>query len=217
MREMSHKTVEIVYCASNLLVSKRESLLQWALCLALAATGCVPALAQKNEIGVVLGGYVPIGSTFDVSPGVALEGSFAHRLIGVPMASVYAELPVAAGFRVGSKTPIGQVISASNYSALFIAPGLKLKLAPSFPVSPWFAVGVGYARFHSGSTSLMPNTSENKLVADVGGGIDMKIAPFVSLRGEVRDFHTTSANALLTAIGVTGHNIVAGGGLVLRF
>ncbi len=196
---------------------RRKSLLKWTLCVALAAGCCVPAQAQKNEIGVVVGGYVPIGSTFDISPGVALEGSFAHRLIGVPLASVYAELPVAAGFRVGGNTRVGDIVSTSNYSALFITPGLKLKLAPSFPVSPWLAVGVGYARFHSGSTSLTPNTTESKFVADVGGGIDMKIAPFVSLRGEVRDFHTTSANALLTAVGVTGHNLMAAGGLVVRF
>jgi opacity protein-like surface antigen len=179
--------------------------------------GCLPARAQKNEIGVIVGGYVPIGTTLDVTPGVALEGSFAHRLFSVPLASLYAELPVAGGFRIGGSKTLGQTFSPGNYSALFITPGVKLKLAPEFPFSPYLVAGVGYARYHtSGVLGAGTGTSENKVVVDVGGGMDMKIAPFVSLRGEVRDFHSTSPG-LLSIIGVSDHNIVAGGGLVLRF
>jgi opacity protein-like surface antigen len=174
--------------------------------------------AQKHEIGVVFGGYVPIGSTTDVSPGLAVEGSYSHRLISVPFVAAYLDLPVAAGFRIGGNKTLSQTLSASNYSARFIAPGLKLKLAPSFPFSPYFVAGVGYARFHTTNTTLgtLAGDTANKAVVDVGGGVDMKIAPFVSLRGEVRDFHSATPN-VLSLIGVSGHNIVAGGGVVLRF
>ncbi len=167
------------------------------------------AFAQKNEIGVLAGGYAPLGSTLDIGPGVAVEGVVSHRLAAIPLLAAYVELPVVVGFHLqGTAT-----FSGTNYSALFVTPGLKLKLAPGFPVSPYLAVGGGYARFHGSSAGI--STTDNKGVVDFGGGLDMKVLPFISLRGEVRDFH--SGSALLGLGGLGGHNLVGVGGVVLRF
>ncbi len=171
----------------------------------------VCAIAQKNELGVLVGGYVPIGSSLDFSPGIAVEGAFAHRLVSIPLVALYGELPVVVGFNVGAANPF----TSQNYSSLFITPGLKVKLAPSFPVSPYLAVGVGYGRFHA-SNPLTGSATDNHAVVDIGGGLDLKVLPYISLRGEVRDFESGSTT-LLGLVGISGHNLVGAGGLVLRF
>ncbi len=52
---------------------------------------------------------------------------------------------------------------------------------------------------------------------DFGGGADVRFWRFIALRGEIRDFFTGSP--AYNALSITGgqHNVVAGGGFVLRF
>jgi hypothetical protein len=168
------------------------------------------AAAQKNEVGALVGGYLPIGSALSTSPGVSVEGVIAHRLASIPLVGVYVELPVVVGVNVGAKN----LLASASYSSLFITPGVKLKLTPKFPVSPYLVVGGGYARFHAGSSSGQTTSSGGAV--DIGGGLDAKVLPRISLRGEVRDFHGGSLT-LLNVSGITGHNLVALGGVALRF
>jgi hypothetical protein len=179
--------------------------------------GCsVTAAAQKNELALTVGGYYPIHAKLDVSPAPVVEGSIARRLLAVPLASVYAELPVAKTFDAG-------VGSKGNYTALFVAPGLKLKVAPGFPVSPWVALGGGVAHFRANS-ALAGTTSgqtSNSSVVDFGAGVDMKVAPFVSVRAQARDYYSENLrSAIASPLRIESgrqHNIVASAGLVLRF
>jgi hypothetical protein len=175
------------------------------------------ASAQKNELALTVGGYFPAHATLDVNAAPVIEGSFAHRIYSVPMAALYVELPVAKTFDADIAS------THSNYSALFVAPGLKLKLAPSFPVSPWVAVGGGVAHF-SANAALAGVTSgktSNSGVVDFGSGVDMKVAPFISVRGQVRDYYSSSLKSAFSLQLPTAsdrqHNIVVSGGLVLRF
>ncbi|MFB3917697.1 MAG: outer membrane protein [Terriglobales bacterium] len=187
--------------------------------LVLLMLGPQSAVAQRNEVAVLLGGYVPIGNTLDVSPAVALQGAFAHRIASVPLAAVYLELPVTVGFNVSASGASGGIFSAANYSALFITPGFKLKIAPDFFVSPFFVLGAGYARYHTDNaflTTLHGGDTSNKAVYDFGGGMDIKVIPHVSVRGEVRDYRSASPD-ILSLLGIGGHNIVGAGGLVLQF
>jgi hypothetical protein len=181
------------------------------LVMAIAMAVALSARAQKIEAGVLGGGYIPLGSTFDFSPGFAVQGVFAYRLFSVPFVGIYAELPVVAGFSLTARS----ALSSADYSSLFVTPGLKLKLVPGFLLSPYFVVGGGYARFHTNNAATGNSTSNNGAV-DIGGGLDIKVFPFVSLRGEVRDFHTSSPT-LLGLTGITGHNLVGAGGVVVRF
>ena len=169
---------------------------------------CAPLsiFAQKNELSVLAGGYVPINGTPDISSGPAIEGAVAHRLASVPLVSVYAELPVVVGWSLTATT----TLTSTNYSSLFITPGIKLKVTPPvFPLSPYVMVGVGLAHYHA------TNSSSNNAVVDLGGGLDMKVFPHISLRGEVRDFHSSDFS-LLGVSGIAGHNLVVAGGIVLR-
>lgn len=176
----------------------------------------LPALAQKNELAIGAGGYFPVNLT-GVSNAAAIEGSYARRIASVPFLSAYIEVPVVGTLNADVRT-FGLTSSAS-YSALFVAPGLRVKFAPGFPLSPWLAAGGGLAHYsaNSGLRLLSGKDTTNTGVFDVGGGLDMKVAPYISLRGEVRDFYSGGLGFNVANFNDRQHNIVVTGGLVLRF
>lgn len=173
----------------------------------------ISATAQSNELAVTAGGYFPFNTSFSADTSFAVGGSFAHRVAGVPLVSLYVELPVYASFN--STATLKTVTSPANakYSALFITPGVKLKLAPEFPVSPYAVFGGGLA--HYSKTNTGTNDS-NASTFDIGGGLDFKVAPFLSLRGEVRDFYSGNAH-IFQNVDERQHQVMATAGLVLRF
>ncbi|MDT8069157.1 MAG: hypothetical protein ROO76_13410 [Terriglobia bacterium] len=188
---------------------RKPCLLIGATCLFLSLS----ALAQSNELAVTAGGQFPNNSDFNSGASWAVGGNFAHRIIGVPFISLYWEVPV-----VGAPQSVMKLPFRTTYSSLFITPGLKVKFAPGFPISPWLAGGVGVARYHSSANDTQSDQTSTKPVFDVGGGLDWKIAPFVSARAEVRDFYSGLPDLGL-ANGLSGrqHNVVPQVGLVLRF
>jgi Outer membrane protein beta-barrel domain len=172
----------------------------------------VLASAQAHELAITAGGQFPSNNLFDSGTSFAVGANYAGRIVHFPLAALYFEVPVVVGPKSVTRLP-----SRSNYSSLFITPGLKLKLAPEFPLSPYVAAGIGYARFHQDANASVSSQSVNTEVYDFGGGLDLKIAPFVSLRGEVRDFYSGFPD--FNSLSNTGrqHNLVAQAGLVLRF
>ncbi len=161
-----------------------RKLLLVVLCVAFAGS----AWAQKNDVALTGGGYFEVTNPLNLGAAWALEGSYARRFAGVPLLSFSWELPVAGSS--GSSIPtISGLNIATSYSSLFVTPGLRVRLAPSFFLSPYVAAGIGYGRF---SKTLVTgvNTSNGTMAFDVGGGLDMKILPHTSLRGEIRDFNS---------------------------
>jgi hypothetical protein len=176
----------------------------------------LPSLAQSNELAVTIGGYFPVNSRVDADNAFAVGGSYARRMASVPFISLYFELPVYATF--DSTAHLSQAVQSPlgnpSYSALFITPGIKVKLAPSFPVSPYLVAGGGLARFSKSRTVTDDTTNTGTL--DIGGGLDFKIAPFFSARGEVRDYYSGTPN-ILTSVTEREHNLLTTVGLVFRF
>jgi Outer membrane protein beta-barrel domain len=178
------------------------------------------ATAQRNELAVTIGGKFTVNQNFDINPSFAIEGSYAGRLIHVPLAALYFELPVAAGLEsTSSSPPCGacvNVVRSFKTSALFVAPGLKLKLGPELPVSPYFTVGGGLARFRA-AASDGTETTNNTNTLQFGAGMDFKVLPFVSFRGEVRDFYSGTPFTPIAGPGTRQHNLFTTAGIVLRF
>jgi hypothetical protein len=175
-----------------------------------------PALAQKIELAIGAGGYFPVNVS-GVGNAAAIEGSAAFRIASVPFLSAYLEVPVVG--TLNSNVRRAGLGSSESYSALFVAPGLRLKFWPGFFVSPWVAVGGGLAHYSgsSGLRLLSGTDTTNTGVVDYGGGVDVKIAPYLSVRGEVRDFYSGGLGFNLSTFNERQHNIVATTGLVLRF
>ena len=78
-----------------------------------------------------------------------------------------------------------------------------------------FKVGLGLARFNrhlnGGATGARPTAA-----FDIGGGLDIKLASFISLCGELRDFDSGGL-ALQTPVAGRQNNLFATVGMAFRF
>jgi hypothetical protein len=212
--------------------AKGASMKRFSILIALFFCASTFALAQKADAAFVVGGSFvsdtketflpPSTATFDTvktDHHLFLEGELGVRLLNAHVASLSLELPVAGitSQKITLASTPGTVVD--NLSTLFITPGLRLKVLPIAPISPWVSFGGGWARY-----SLDSGTKTNKGAVQYGGGLDFKTGlPLLGFRAEVRDFVTGDPDFGLgsvlagTTSGLHHHNILAGGGIVLRF
>lgn len=195
-----------------------------------ASTG---ALAQKADIAFTLGGSFVSDSqqTFSTGPSsitklktdnhIFLEGTLGARLLNAKVAALYLELPIAGipSQKVSFNTAPATVLDHIN--TVFVTPSVRLKVLPVAPISPWVSFGGGWAHY-----SLDSGTSSSKAAVQYGGGLDFKTGlPVLGFRAEVRDFVTGDPNFGLVSVlsgsngagGLKHHNVLVGGGIVLRF
>jgi len=202
---------ESLCCPSR---SSKEELVRKTLLAVLCLLIAAGAQAQKNDIALTGGGYFNVSSPLSLGAAPALEGTFAHRIASVPLLGIYAELPVAGSFSSNIPTLSGLTL-ARSYTSLFITPGVRVRLAPSFPLSPYVSAGLGYGRFNR-QLFTGGSTSDNTFAFDVGGGLDLKILPIVGLRAEVRDFNSGGIGLETLALG-RQNNVFVTAGIALRF
>jgi opacity protein-like surface antigen len=195
----------------------------------IAALVCAAsAAAQQAELGLTVGALKTGGGNLAASPSdpnahtgnsFALEADLATRFFTVGLASLYLDFPLA----VTPKTNIitANALSVRSYSSLYFTPGVKLKLLPLGKVSPYLVGGVGLARLSPSDTLVngQPAASGAKvnLAYSVGGGVDVKWKPHISLRGEVRDYNTVTPAFTLMLFKERQNNVLISGGIVLRF
>jgi hypothetical protein len=210
--------------------AKGASMKRFSILIALLCASTFAA-AQKADAAFVVGGSFVSDTkeTFSVSPTpfdtiktdhhLFLEGALGVRLLNAHVASLSLDVPVAGipSQKVTFASAPGTVIQ--NLSTLFITPGLRLKLLPVSPISPWVTLGGGWARYSQSGFNT------NKAAIEYGGGLDFKTGlPLLGFRAEVRDFVTGDfLNGSIGSViaqnssGLHHHNILAGGGIVLRF
>src|SRR5438270_9685991 len=204
--------------------AKGASMKRFSILIALLCASTFAA-AQKVDAAFVVGGSFVSDTkeTFSSSPTpfdtiktdhhLFLEGALGLRLLNAHVASLSLDVPVAG-------IPSQKVTFASspntvfeNLSTLFITPGLRLKVLPVSPISPWVVLGGGWARYSQGGFN------QNKAAIEYGGGLDFKTGlPLLGLRAEVRDFVTEDfLNGSIGSViaqnssGLHHHNILAGG------
>jgi hypothetical protein len=182
---------------------------------------------QRQELTFSLGGISGQTRTLKGSPaGTAqiaadrtLGINYGHRLVGTRIAAMYGEIEFVAIPNRGVTSATALV--AQNYASLYVTPGVRLKLFPRSRLSPWAAIGGGYALYQeSAQLSNGQNTTNkflNRGVFDYGGGVDYRLFRLIGLRGEVRDFLSGNPNLNAVPTSSTQHNVVASGGIVLRF
>ena len=186
------------------------------------------ANAQKHEASFLFGGIstgdkdfnLPSPGQFRIGTGLTYQANYAHRLVDAKIAALYLEVPLSA--TPSTDINSSNVFAPRNYASLFITPGVKLKLLPGAGFSPYGFIGAGYARFSESSTLIngQPNTGSrgtNRGALDFGGGVDVKVLPYMSLRGEVRDFYSGTPQLNVNLLDDKQHNVVVSGGVVLRF
>lgn len=191
------------------------------------------AVAQKADAAFVVGGSfvsdtketflapsLTLTDTVKTDHHLFLEGELGVRVLNAHVASLSVELPVAGitSQKLTLASTPGTVVD--HLSTVFITPGFRLKLAPISPISPWVSIGGGWAHYSLNTAGL----TENKGAIEYGGGLDFKTGlPLLGFRAEVRDFVTGDPNFGVPSViagnnsGLHHHNILVGGGLVLRF
>jgi len=158
-------------------------------------------------------------STAQVSADRSFGINYGHRVLGAKIAALYGEIEFVA-------IPNRALTAASatvpqNYASLYLTPGVRLKFLPGSRLSPWAAIGGGYGLYQeSAQLSNGQNTTNkflNRGVFEYGGGLDYRLFRFIGLRGEVRDFFSGNPNLNAALNSSTQHNVVASGGIILRF
>jgi opacity protein-like surface antigen len=196
--------------------------------LALAVCLGTTALAQKHEIAVTSGALrvgdrdidLPRPGLLRTGTGFSYQINYARRFFNARVASLYFEFPLVVTPR--TEIEASNALLPRSYSSIFFTPGIKLKLVPGSKYSPYGLGGIGYARFNSSDTLLDegPNTGDrnaNRAVFNYGIGLDVKVFPYVSLRGEVRDLYSGNPEFNSEVIGDRQHNTLISAGIVIRF
>jgi hypothetical protein len=171
---------------------------------------CASGFAQSNEIGATFGGQF-VSSNYDFGHSGVLEINPAHRLLNAEAAELYVEVPLTWTFKNARTDPTAAL--HDHYSSFFFTPGLKVKVLPQLPISPYGFVGVGLAHFHNTDTDQ--GSYEN--VIDYGAGVDWKVAPLLSIRGELRDLNSGVPRMGFPNPGSRQQNVMATVGLALHF
>jgi hypothetical protein len=184
----------------------------------------VSACGQQHEVGLTLGRFAGVareapGSKLDLGSGTALQANYGYRLLGGRVAALYGEVHfLASAQRVVDSTTLSVT---RDVASLYVTPGVRVKFLAKSPISPYVAFGGGLAWYEQSRTDLSgaangaPRETYRGALA-FGGGIDFPLWRFVGLRAEVRDFYTGSPAYNSALLRGGQHNVVAGGGFVLR-
>jgi len=179
-------------------------------------------IAPRHEVGLTLGHIATStrGGTLDLGSGTALQANYGFKLLEGRHAALYGEVHFLA-------SPLREVTSLNttatrDFASIYLTPGIRVKFLPLSRFAPYVAIGGGWATYEQSLTRLdgQPNSaprSINRGTIDFGGGVDVKFWRFVSLRGEIRDFYSGSPAYNTALIRGGQHNLVIGGGFVLRF
>ena len=191
--------------------------------LALGAPALLPA--EKNELGLTLGGLFPftrdaVPASLRSGPGVALQANYARRLKAGERVAWFGEVHfMANGLR---ETTVANPRGVRDYATLFITPGLRVKFAPNARLSPYLFAGFGYTQYHS--SELLQNRTpspvrdrQHTYGGRFGGGADLRVWRFFSLRGEFADFVSPNPRYNIALRGGVQNNPVISGGFVINW
>ena len=144
-----------------------------------------PSFARTQAIG-------NSGVTLFSAPGFAWASDFGYQFHRVGGASLWLDLPFVSIDGSHQTATIPGAISASAY---MIVPGVRLMLPLTSRISAFTEGGVGEGSFSYPAiqTSRNPPLTTNNVnhgVVDFGGGVNIRLSRFFSIRVDVRDFVT---------------------------
>jgi hypothetical protein len=185
---------------------------------------CREAVAGETrfDVGLLLGSTraTDEGAVLSFDRATTYQATFAWDVWrgGVAKLSVEAPFIASPAFTVispGASLPL-------EYASLYVTPAARLTLWPRASVSVWGSAGGGYARYSESKLRQdgSPNPAQrdtNSGALEFGGGLDIRGFGWLGFRGEVRDIYTGARNFSLLTPAPRVHNVVASGGLVVRF
>jgi opacity protein-like surface antigen len=160
------------------------------------------------------------GGALDVGRGIGFQANYARRFYQTKNLGFYGEGNFLA-------SPLQEIASENrtatrDFATAYATVGMRVKFRPSGRLVPYGLFGGGYALFEQSHNQLngSPNQAPrftHRGALTFGGGLDVRIWRFLAGRSEVRNFYSGNPS-FNTPVGGGGfHNLVVGGGFVLRF
>jgi len=181
--------------------------------------------APKHEVGLTLGSMLTTDlqapqNRIELGSGIAFQANYGYRFFEADQAALYGEVHLLASPQRLVASPVPTL--TRDIATLYVTPGVRLKFFPRSALAPYVVAGGGYALYEQSLTRLdgQPNSvprTINRGVFHFGGGVDLKLWRFVGLRAEFRDFYSGSPAYNSAAVSGGQHNLVASGGIVLKF
>jgi opacity protein-like surface antigen len=191
-------------------------------CICLAGVFGSSAFAQRHELGLTLGALFSADRSTGLTSGsgAGFQANYGYRLTGGDRAALYLETHFLASPHRDVES--SDTSATANYATLYFTPGIRVKFAPNARVSPYVAAGGGLAWYEQSREQIggAPNSAPRNIYRGAfqfGGGVDVKVWNWMSIRAEVRDFYTGSPAYNVPDVRGGQHNVVAGGGFSLRF
>jgi hypothetical protein len=197
---------------------------------ALLTTLAASAWAQNNELAGVFGrtfisdqgivGATFINPTVHFGNGFTMEGDYSRFLTPESLIRLSVEVP----FSLNLDEDLGSGTNAipEGYKSFFVTPSARFNFFANTRVSPWLSGGGGYGRFAESSNAEYygPNTGPkgtNTGIVQFGGGLDVRVWPKFSIRGEFRDFWSGTPQLNVDTGKSRQHNYFVGAGVVWHF
>ena len=190
---------------------------------ALLTSWSASADAQTRfDVGLLLGSTraTDEGPVLSFDRGTTYQSTFAWDVWRGSSIKWSIEVPFIASPAFTVPTPGGSL--PLEYASLYLTPAARVTVFSKSPVSVFGSIGGGYARYSE--SKLRADRSPNPDQRDTdtggfefGGGVDVRGFGWLGFRGEVRDIYTGARNFSIPTPAPKVHNVVASGGLVVRF
>jgi hypothetical protein len=182
----------------------------------------VRADVPRFDVGLLLGSTrtTDEGSVLTFDRGTTYQATFAWDVWRGRMARLSVEVPFIASPAFTVLTPNPSL--PLEYASLYLTPAGRVALWHRAPVSVFGSLGGGYARYSESKLreDKGPNPRQldtNTGALEFGGGVDVRGFGWLGFRGEVRDIYTGPRRFSLSTPAPHVHNVVASGGVVVRF
>jgi hypothetical protein len=177
---------------------------------------------KRYDAGLLLGSTraTDVGNVLTFDRATTYQATFAWDVWRGPLAKVAIEVPFIASpaFTVATPNPSLPL----EYGSLYLTPAARVVFWHRAPVSVFGSLGGGYARYSESKLreDKTPNPAQldtNTGAVEFGGGVDVRGFGWLGFRGEVRDIYTGPRRFSIPTPAPNVHNVVASGGLVIRF
>lgn len=187
------------------------------------AWSCATAAAQTRfDVGLLLGSTraTDEGEVLRFDRATTYQATFAFDVWRRDAVKLSIEIPFIASPAFTVVTP-GESLPL-EYASLYLTPAARVTMWPKAQVAVFGSIGGGYARYTESTlrADRSPNPGQkdtNTGAFEYGGGVDVRGFGWLGFRGEVRDIYTGPRNFSIPTPGPQVHNIVASGGLIVRF
>jgi hypothetical protein len=198
---------------------QRQAILMIALLMSWAASA---GAQTRFDVGLLLGSTraTDEGTVLSFDRGTTYQATFAWDVWRGSSIKWSIEVPFIASPAFTVLTPGGSL--PLEYASLYLTPAARVTVFSKSPMSVFGSIGGGYARYSESKlhADRSPNPDQRDTdtgAFEFGGGVDVRGFGWLGFRGEVRDIYTGARNFSIPTPAPKVHNVVASGGLIVRF